>query len=129
MQPGTPSRGLVLAIALACAMAAPAAALSHLVTPDGGGDFATIQDAILSTAEGDTILLADGIFRGNGNNRIDLLGYALTIRAQSANAESCIIDIEGTAEDQRFGFQFIHGEGPDTRLEHLTLRHGCDLGC
>ncbi|MBD3237533.1 MAG: hypothetical protein GF330_12575 [Candidatus Eisenbacteria bacterium] len=119
----------IVAGLLLAALASAATAAHHLVRPDGSGDFPTIQEAILCSAEGDTILLADGVFRGTGNCRIDLLGYALTVRSQTGDASACIIDIEGTPEDQRFGFQFIRGEGADTRIESLTLRNGCDLGC
>lgn len=122
-------RHWIMVGSLVLAIAAPAGATHHLVAPDGSGDFATIQDAVLSAAEGDTILLADGIFRGEGNRRIDMQGRGVTIRSQSGNAAACIIDIEGTALEQHYGFQFVRGEGPTTRLEWLTISNGCDLGC
>ena len=58
-------------------------------------DYATIQDAIDAGSDGDTILIADGTYTGNGNINIELNEKEIIIK--SANGpESCKIDGSGT---------------------------------
>jgi hypothetical protein len=66
----------------------PCAALAaeHVVRPDGSGDFPTIQSAVDAAAEGDTILLDDGVFTGDGNRDIQLFGKDLVIRRRRPRA-------------------------------------------
>jgi len=92
---------------------------TYIVRPDGSGDFPTIQAAINAVSDGDTIELTNGIFTGNGNHDIDYLGKAITIRSQSANPDSCIIDCEGSGR----GFYFHSGEGPESVLNAVTIRN------
>ncbi len=101
-----------------------ARAASHLVRPDGGGSFPTIQAALIGAAPGDTVLLADGVFLGEGNRDLDPAGRALVIRSQSGQAALCIIDCEGSQADRHRGFIFHTGEGPSTAVEDLTIRNG-----
>jgi hypothetical protein len=58
-------------------------------------DYATIQDAIDAGIDGDTILIADGIYSGDGNINIELNEKEIVIK--SANGpETCKIDGSGT---------------------------------
>jgi hypothetical protein len=106
------------------ALADPAGATTHLVRPDGGGDFPSIQAALTAAATGDTILLADGVFLGDGNRDLDPAGKALVVRAQSGQADACIIDCEGSAENRHRGFDFRSAEGRGTVVEDITIRNG-----
>lgn len=112
---------------IGCALLALVCAASdtiYIVEPDGTGDYPTIAAAIDFAVDGDVIELADGVFTGTGNRDIDFGGRAITVRSQSGNAENCIIDCEGSASDPHRGFVFQSGEGPDSKLERVTIRHG-----
>jgi len=96
------------------------------VKPDGTGDYATVQGAIEAAHSADVIELTDGIFAGNGNRDIDCRGKPITVRSQSGNPKMCIIDPRpgGTNPGPGRGFYFHSGEGPNTRLEGITIRFG-----
>ena len=68
---------------------------TYLVTPDGTGDFPTLQAAVDACRGGDVIELADGIFRGPGNYLVDFPGYAITVHSKSGYADRCVLDAEG----------------------------------
>lgn len=95
-----------------------------LVNPDGSGDYPTIQAAINASIVGNTIVLGDGVFTGDENRDIDLMGRALTIRSLSGDPTSCIIDCGGSAGDPHRGFIFTTDEGPDSHIEGITIRNG-----
>ncbi len=92
----------------------------HVVRPDGTGDFATIQDAIDAASPGDTILLTDGVFTGEGNRDLNYLGVSITIQSQSDDPRTCIID----AEQQGRGLTFDSGEDSTAVLRGVTIRNG-----
>jgi hypothetical protein len=117
------SRYLIPVLLLAT-LCLPAFAATHIVKPDGTGDFPTIQVAIDAAGNGDTILLADGVFTGDGNRDIEYRGKVITVRSQSGNPEECIIDCGGTAEEFHRGFYFMSFETPDATLEGVTIRNG-----
>ncbi|NIO29717.1 MAG: hypothetical protein GTO29_14320 [Candidatus Latescibacteria bacterium] len=96
---------LVIVLAALSVSTIAAHAAEWLVKPDGSGDAPTIQAAIDSASNGDVILLANGVFTGDGNRNIFIIRKNITIESQSAEPESCIIDCEGSGEDQRYGFQ------------------------
>lgn len=83
----------VIAAAVLLLAAAPAISRTWYVKPDSTGDVPTIGIAVDSAAaEGDTVLLADGIFTGAGNKEVDCQDKALTIVSESGDPEACIID-------------------------------------
>ncbi|MBN1825519.1 MAG: right-handed parallel beta-helix repeat-containing protein [Candidatus Eisenbacteria bacterium] len=96
----------------------------HEVRPDGLGGFPTIQAAIDSSAEGDTILLAAGIFTGGGNRDIDFGGKALLLRSQDGSASACVIDCQGSSTEPRRAFLFHSGEETTSVVEAITVRNG-----
>ncbi|MCK4305377.1 MAG: right-handed parallel beta-helix repeat-containing protein [Candidatus Eisenbacteria sp.] len=101
---------------------------TYTVSPDGSGDFPTIQAAIDSASAGDVIELTSGIFAGEGNRDIDYLGKAITIRSASGDPDSCIIDCEGDATDPHRAFTFCSGEGSHSVLEGVTVINGYRVG-
>jgi predicted outer membrane repeat protein len=102
-----------------------ALAETYVVNPDGTGDFPTIQAAIEGTSHGDIIELTDGVFTGPGNRDVGYRGKAVTVRSQSGNAATCIIDCEGFDR----GFAFSSGEGPGSVLHGVTIIDGrSDIG-
>jgi hypothetical protein len=115
---------IVLTIAMAAGSAMQASAVTHHVNPEGTGDFPTIQAAINASSAGDTIQLCNGTFTGAGNRDIDYLGKAITVISQTGEPEGCIIDCQGTYENQHRGFHFHRGEGPDSRLVGVSIING-----
>ncbi len=90
--------------------------------------FATIQKAIDSALDGDTVLVADGTYTGPGNRDIDFLGKAITVRSTDPNdpniVAATIIDCNGTETDPHRGFRFHSGEDADSVLEGFTITNG-----
>lgn len=114
----------VLALAVIAGTTSPALAGTILVTPDGTGDYPTIQAAIDAATDGDVIELADGTFTGDGNRDVDFLGKAITVRSQSGDPSLCVIDGESTPGDPHGGFEF-HGTNDSVAvIEHVSLT-GC----
>jgi hypothetical protein len=114
----------ILSLFLTALSVLPARPATYLVNPEGTGDFPTIQAAVDAAENGDIILLADGVFSGDGNRDIGYRGKAITVRSESGNPEECIIDCGGSPEDFHRGFYFQAGELPSSRLEGLTIRNG-----
>jgi hypothetical protein len=83
------------------------------------GDQPTIQAGIDAAADGDTVLVASGIYTGPGNKNLDFMGKAITVKSEHG-AEFCVIncEIEGR------GCHFHSGEGADSILEGFTIRNG-----
>ncbi len=85
--------------------------------------YTTIQAAIDAAQNGDTVLVADGVYRGAGNRDIGFPGKAITVRSEHG-AEACIIDCEGTAEDPHRGFRFGGNETAAAVLDGFTVQNG-----
>jgi len=83
--------------------------------------YPTIQAGIDAALDGDTVLVADGTYTGEGNRDIDFRGKAITVKSTNG-ANRCIIDND-YAESHR-GFYFHSGEGEDSVLEGFTIRGG-----
>ena len=82
-------------------------------------DFTTIQEAIDMALEGDTVLIADGIYFGKGNMNLDFRGKAITVRAENG-PEECVID----CQQQGRAFIFNHNETKLAAVDGLTIRNG-----
>ena len=81
--------------------------------------YPTIQSAIDAADLLDTVLVADGIWKGGGNKDLDFKGKPITVKSENGPA-NCIIDC---GEDGR-GFYFHSGEGPNAELSGFTIRNG-----
>jgi hypothetical protein len=94
------------------------AATTWTVDDDGTADFSTIQASLDAAQPGDTVLVADGVYKGEGNR--DLYFYGKDITLRSANGpENCIID----CEEQGRGFYFdTNSRG--TEVSGITITNG-----
>lgn len=101
----------------------PVVAAVYLVSPDGAGDFPTIQAAVSFAGAGDVVELTDGVFRGDGNRDIDFLGKAITVRSQSG-ATGCVIDCEGSQSEHHRAFYFHSEEGRASVVAGITITGG-----
>jgi hypothetical protein len=102
------------------AVAATAAdSATWYVTPSGTGAAATIQAAIDSSANTDTVMLAPGVFDGPGNYNIDFKGKAILVTSQSG-ADLTVIDCQSIGG----GLIFQSGEGPASVLSGVTVTNG-----
>ncbi len=90
------------------------------------GPKATIQAAINLTDlwEGDEVVLADGLYVGDGNRDLSMHGRSTIVRSMNGDPERCVIDAQGTEEDAHRVFRFECGETPASQLRGLTLRGG-----
>jgi hypothetical protein len=111
------------AFLLAIGFSTTAAAKTIYVNDDGPADFNNIQAVINDANDGDTIIVADGIYRGNGNRDIDFKGKVITLRSENG-PDTCVIDCQGTPENPHRGFKFHNGETSAALLDGLTITGG-----
>lgn len=118
---------LISVLLMSFVLASLASADTYLVKPDGSGDFPTILAAINGSEDGDIIELADGTFRGDGNRDIWVYDRTRTIRSQSGDPSTCIIDPEGGPglEHRSINFQ---GTSSGFVLENITFSGGSAYG-
>ncbi len=81
----------------------------------------TIQAGILATANGDTVLVANGTYTGAGNRAISFGGRAIVVRSVGGSA-ACTVDAQLAAR----GFVFDSAEPTSARLEGFTILRGMD---
>ena len=83
------------------------------------GDYGTIQAGIDAAISGDTVLVANGTYKGIGNKDLDLKGKAITVTSENG-AEATVIDCEGMGQ----GFIFRSGETLRSVVSGFTIRNG-----
>ncbi len=85
-------------------------------------DYPTIQEAINASSNGDTVLVADGTYQGEGNDNIKLNGKEIVVKSLNG-PEHCIID-GSSAGDYAAGF--VSGYMPvsnDAVIEGFTVQN------
>ncbi|MCK4414969.1 MAG: right-handed parallel beta-helix repeat-containing protein [Candidatus Eisenbacteria sp.] len=101
---------------------------TYYVRADGSGDYPTIQDAVNAAADGDTVLLSDGTFSGDGNRDIDFLGKAIEVRSANRDPRFCVIDCQGSEIDPHRGFAFVTEEDSLAVVRRVTITNGYATG-
>lgn len=135
MNGGTKSKAcLILSIFLLGMACSSVTGRTIYVDEDGPANFNNIQAAIDDANEGDTIIVADGVYTGEGNRDIDFRKYGLpgwppgptrAITVRSANGpENCIIDCQGSETEYHRGFYFHSGEDANSVLDGFTITNG-----
>jgi hypothetical protein len=107
---------LIAVFAFACGPAN--AATRYVPSP-----FLTIQSAINACNNGDTVVVANGTYRGPGNCDIDFNGKAIIVRSKNG-PNNCIIDCQSSKEDEHRGFYFHNGETSSAVLDGFTIKNG-----
>ena len=82
-------------------------------------DYPTIQAGIDAAVDGDTVLVTDGMYTGEGNKNLDFKRKAITVKSENG-AENCIID----CEDSGKGFSFYSKETSDAIVDGFTIKNG-----
>ena len=85
-------------------------------------DYPTIQQGIDTAINGDTVLVADGTYKGIGNRDIDFKGKDIIVVSENG-AESTIIDCENEGR----GFYFYSGETKKAILSGFTITNGTSV--
>ncbi len=91
----------------------PLAGVAHardwIVAPDGSGDAPTIAAAIdsFNWYDDEKIILLDGVYTGEGNRDLTNYGMGIAIISQSGDPMACIIDCQGSADDQHRAISFV----------------------
>jgi parallel beta-helix repeat protein len=86
-------------------------------------EYPTIQTGINAAVDGDTVLVADGTYTGNGNRDIDFYGKAIVVVSENG-PEATIIDCEGDSLDPHRGFYFHSGEDSTSVVQGFTIMNG-----
>jgi hypothetical protein len=83
-------------------------------------DQPTIQAGVDAAGNGDTVLVSDGTYTGDGNTVISLRGKEVVVKSQNG-PDNCILDGEGTGY---FGFaDGVSYEGLNAGIEGFTIRN------
>jgi len=86
-------------------------------------EYPTIQAGIDAAVGGDTVLVADGTYTGNGNRDIDFGGRAIVLLSEHG-PQMTIIDCEGTDQDPHRGFYFHSNEVSTSVVQGFTIMSG-----
>ncbi len=84
-------------------------------------DQPTIQSGIDVSKDGDTVLVADGFYRGDGNVNINFNGKAITVKSQNG-PKVTTIDSESRANTR--GVTINNNETPASVLDGFTVMKG-----
>ncbi len=82
-------------------------------------EYWSIRTAVYAAAEGDTILVAPGTYRGSHNRAISFEGKSLTLRSEGGASVTTI-----DCEELDRAFNFSHGENAPL-VEGFTVTNGC----
>ena len=85
--------------------------------------YQTIQEAIDAAFDGDTILVASGTYRDEGNYDIRFNEKAITLRSEKG-PDSTTIFCGGTSADPKRAFIFTDKEDTTSVVEGFTIDHG-----
>ena len=81
----------------------------------------TIQSGIDAAVDGDTVLVRDGSYKGDGNVNIDFKGKRITVKSLNGAKNT---KIHCAWQENTRGFIFQNSETNDTVLEGFTINNG-----
>jgi len=94
---------------------------TYAATIDVPSDQPTIQAGIDAAQNGDTVIVANGVYKGEGNVNIDFKGKQITVKSENGPEETVIncLWIPNTR-----GFIFQNEETHSSVLDGFTIRNG-----
>ncbi|MAE69436.1 MAG: hypothetical protein CME06_03085 [Gemmatimonadetes bacterium] len=98
---------------------------TRATTIDVPGDYALIQDAIIATSDGDTVLVAPGTYF---ESEISLLGRGIVMMGTDPDDQAVVQSTVIDAQTMGIVLRADQGEGAATRIEGLTLTRGRGTG-
>ena len=87
------------------------------------GEYPTIQAGIDTAVSGDTVLVSDGLYSGEGNTDVDLLGKSISLMSVNGPAY-CRIDCQGSESADHRAFYLHNGESAETVISGFSIYHG-----
>lgn len=109
---------------LCLAVSVPGYSAVITVNLGGTGDYTTIQAAVDAAEDGDVIIVADGIYTGEGNRNIDFLQKTITVRSENGPTH-CIVDCWNLPYEEVGFFVNNNSSYPGRSvLEGFTIRNG-----
>jgi hypothetical protein len=85
-------------------------------------DAATIQAAIDKAGYRDTVLVADGTYKGEGNRDLTFSAKSIVLKSENGPLQT-VIDCEGSADRWHRAFM-LEDEDGNPRIEGFTIRNG-----
>jgi hypothetical protein len=82
-----------------------------------------IQPAINTTVSGDAVVVAPGIYKGEGNRDLSFGGREITLLS-NAGPQATVIDCEADSSDEHRGLTVSAGEGPDAVFKGFSIVNG-----
>jgi hypothetical protein len=86
-------------------------------------EYLTIQDGIDGSVDGDTVLVSDGTYTGEGNRDVDFGGRLIVVMSRNG-AEVTILDCEGSPSEPHRGFYFHSGESTSATVKGFLIKGG-----
>ncbi|MCX6827791.1 MAG: right-handed parallel beta-helix repeat-containing protein, partial [candidate division Zixibacteria bacterium] len=86
-------------------------------------DQPTIQAGIDAAVNGDTVLVADGTYTGDGNRDISFNGKSIVVQSE-AGPETTIIDCQADNTNRHRAFLFNKSESNESILNGFTITNG-----
>jgi len=92
----------------------------HATTIHVPADSSAIQAGINGATEGDTVLVAAGIYTGDGNRDIDFGGKSILLMSEEG-PDFTTIDCQGSELDQHRAFDIHNGEDTTAIIDGFTI--------
>jgi len=90
---------------------------------DGMGDAPTIQAAIDSCTHGDTVMVSDGTYAGEGNRDLEFGSRSILLRSENG-AAATIINCHGSPTEPHRAFSLSADDNGPLEIKGLTIRGG-----